>query len=217
MGRSFGTLDKLIFRLRRSKCFQSRYRYHDPIQEEKDVIVEKSSGEDGIERFAMFSEDYQYRLLLSRCWTGNAKLAKHLPFIMLNPSTASGLIDDPTIRRCMGFARALHYGGIMVVNLFTFRTPSPAELWKAEDPVGIRADDMLMSIIEGTDEMIICGGGAQKHPLVAERLHHFRNILKWPSPHAKKLRCLGVTKDGHPKHPLYIPADTRPEYYNLIS
>src|SRR5688500_18287560 len=73
----------------------------------------------------------RYRYHLERRWATHV-----LPIVMLNPSTADAEIDDPTIRRCMGFAKRDGYGGIAVCNLYALRSPSPDDLWRADDPYG---------------------------------------------------------------------------------
>ena len=95
-----------------------------------------------IRKTADISDCGAYRYRLTREWSDKPLL----PFVMLNPSDANAEIDDPTIRRCMGFARAWGYGGIVVGNLYAFRTPYPETLWKAPDPYGPLNDAALIKI-----------------------------------------------------------------------
>ena len=122
-----------------------------------------------------------------------------LPFVMLNPSTADADLDDPTIRRCVGFARREGAGGIVVANLYAFRATDPAALMKASDPYGPDNDDALKAVAAeaaATGMPIVCAwgvhGGKSNRPIVLLQSRGAR------------LLCLGKTKDGNPRHPLYV-------------
>jgi hypothetical protein len=152
-----------------------------------------------IVRAAEISPCGKYRYRLERWW-GNGPL---LPFIMLNPSTADAYIDDPTIRRCMGFARREKYDGIVVGNQYALRATNPSDLWAAVRSSGIRAalGDNWRALAEIEDEA--CRAGV---PVV----------LAWgaipPSATTTSFRraptvCLGKTAGGMPRHPLYVRAD----------
>lgn len=157
-------------------------------------------GED-MRRSAVISACGTYRYLLQRAWANEGRA---LPFIMLNPSTADAELDDPTIRRCMGFARDNGFGGIAVVNLFAFRSTSPAGLKLADDPVGPENDRYLSSLFLTARE-----AGA---PIIAAWGCHgtYRGRDKDVGSLARMLRTplytLGTTKQGHPRHPLYVSA-----------
>lgn len=124
---------------------------------------------------------------------------------MLNPSTADELGDDPTIRRCIGFARRWGYAGLIVANLFALRATDPLALFAAHDPVGDPANrDAILGAIDEA-ALILCAWGhfaaardrgQEVAALVRKRGH---------VPH-----CLGLTRQGAPRHPLYLPATTRP-------
>lgn len=92
---------------------------------------------------AIISECGKYRYSLSRIWDENKA---NVLFIMLNPSTADGDVDDPTIRRCIGFAKSWGYGGIYVGNLFAYRATDPKELLKVENPIGFENIHHLMDM-----------------------------------------------------------------------
>lgn len=141
-----------------------------------------------------------YRWYLGREWN---KWGHRILFIMLNPSTADDQIDDATIRKCIGFAQRWGFGGITVANLFAYRATDPKELKKAADPVGKANDDWLLSLSGGLSEgkTIVAAWGV--HGAFKDRDQKVAGLLK-----DKKLFCLGTTKDGHPKHPLYIPYGT---------
>lgn len=152
------------------------------------------------------SECANYRYRLWRIWDLEKPICG---WIMLNPSRADHAIDDPTIRRCMGFARRWECGGIMVVNLFALRSPHPDDLLKHADPIGPDNDVFLFTEAKCCTPMIAAWGngghlksrGARVRRILGERkiaLHH-----------------LGLTKDGSPKHPLArgnhrIPDDQEP-------
>ncbi|HFI2197515.1 TPA: DUF1643 domain-containing protein [Pseudomonas aeruginosa] len=145
---------------------------------------------------AIISECGQYRYLLTR--PGDCLADKGTAvFLMLNPSTADAALDDPTIRRCRNFASAWGCNGIAVVNLYALRATNPADLWKHDDPVGPDNDWRLRAIArEYTD--IVCAWGANAKP---ERVDAVTSIL---TAAGGRLWCLGTTKDGHPRHPLYV-------------
>lgn len=143
----------------------------------------------------------KYRYRLTRTLTGPGM---PLVFVMLNPSTADASIDDPTIRRCIGFGDRLGRSGIHVINLFAFRTPYPEELRDAqrhgEDIVGPRGDQVL-DAIPGT---VICAWGPPKWPFVRERA---RKVAERITARRLPLFCLGTSKDGSPRHPLMLRND----------
>jgi hypothetical protein len=121
---------------------------------------------------------------------------------MLNPSTADATSDDPTIRRCLGFARDWEYGGIVVHNLFGLRATNPAELKTHPDPVGRDNDRWLLGAAESR-LATVCAWGAHGH------LHNRAGIvLGLLRDRGVTPMCLGRTQAGQPRHPLYIPANT---------
>lgn len=150
-------------------------------------------------RQAVISECGRYRYGLRRQWFGVGPRAL---FIMLNPSTADAELDDPTIRRCIGFARRFGCSGVDVVNLYAWRATKPADLWTADDPVGPKNDEWLTRAFRAArllDAPVVAAWGAHARPgRVAEVLS---------LPYADRLQALGVTKAGAPRHPLYLRAD----------
>ncbi len=147
---------------------------------------------------AELSDDGMYRYSLRRTWGPGI----HAVFVMLNPSTADATQDDPTIRRCIGFAKREHCGGLLVVNLYAYRATKPADLWRAADPVGrdndfYLADAAVESNISGAP--LIAAWGALAGVARAERA---RRLL------GHRLSCLGLTKSGAPRHPLYLAANS---------
>lgn len=155
-----------------------------------------------IECDALLSECGQYRYTLTRIWDRSKPL---VVFSMLNPSTADALINDPTIVRCIGFARAWGYGGIIVVNLFAWRATDPAELTRCDDPIGPDNDAHLFAASEGRDVVAAWGASVP---------HYWRHrpgaIAAQLRDRSVRLHHLGLTKDGHPRHPLYLRGDTTP-------
>ena len=131
-------------------------------------------------------------------------------FVMLNPSTADGETDDPTIRRCVRFAKALGFDRLEVVNLFAFRATDPADLLAVSpeiDPVGYENQRHVVSVLEDAG-MIVCAWGAH-----GGHIGQDETMLGWID--AENVRdapvvALGLTKDGFPRHPLYLPADSTP-------
>ena len=122
---------------------------------------------------------------------------------MLNPSTADESSDDPTIRRCIGFARAWAYGGLEVVNLFALRATDPRELRVAADPIGGLNDAYLLDAAARATAMVIAWGA---HGVFRSRGAAALTLL---SPRARLL-ALGWTNSGEPRHPLYLRRDVEP-------
>ena len=125
---------------------------------------------------------------------------------MLNPSTGDAHRDDPTIRRCMGFARAWGCGILEVVNLFSWRATRQGELRTVSDPVGPENDRHLRAVA-ATADLVVCAWGGWGGS--RERAAAVLNLLRQTTP--GPLWCLGVTRGGQPRHPLHVPAvqDTR--------
>ena len=158
--------------------------------------------DDVIYRNAVISPCKKYRYYLTRAWEIGG--GPFIPFIMLNPSAADSFIDDPTIRRCMSFARREGAGGIAVVNLYAFRSTDPKQLLTVEDPVGPSNDFWITITVAGATERkmpIICAWGA--HDITQS----VRGILDRARNQGAKIVCLGKTKNGHPRHPLYVKND----------
>lgn len=158
-----------------------------------------------LEPSAVLSDDGIYRYLLERTWR---RSAPPLVFVMLNPSTADADHDDPTIRRCIGFAKANAAGGIRVINLFAYRSTDPGRLLLAPDPVGpdnpsITAGTLYTAAAAGST-VVAAWGSAGDLPAVANMVRRFRDLADG----LVTLHCLGTTFAGHPRHPLYVPNDT---------
>jgi hypothetical protein len=163
--------------------------------------------------YAKISDDGLYRYTLGRRWSQDLSDGAAV-FVMLNPSTADAAVDDPTIRRCIGFAKALGYGGLHVVNLYAFRATKPADLWRAADPIGPDNDEHLRETFKAAareGRAVIAAWSANAQPLRAE----FVGALARAA--GVTLQALGFTKDGAPRHPLYLRADAEPQTYPAVT
>jgi hypothetical protein len=154
---------------------------------------------------ATFSPCKKYRYTLSREWDTDTP---PVVFVMLNPSTADADKDDPTIRRCVAFAKAWGAGGIVVVNLFALRSTDPDALRTASHPVsefGMLSasanDDAILTATAG--RRIIVAWGTKGRLMGRDRA--VMRLLK-----GRAVECLRKTKDGHPEHPLYVPGTIKP-------
>lgn len=165
--------------------------------------VEVHEGLLGETAMAAFSPDRVHRYALTRTWNPELPVAA---FIMLNPSTADAFADDPTIRHCLGFARTWHCGGLLVLNLFALRATDPAALRDHPDPVG-PCNDLVVaeqfSLGGPSIGPVVAAWGA--HGTLLDRGQRMTDLLYAST--GQLPSCLGLTRDGHPRHPLYLPAD----------
>ena len=135
-----------------------------------------------------------YRYLLWREWNSSSKTVS---FIMLNPSRADASFNDPTITRCINFAKSWGYGRLEVVNLFAYRTSKPSLLKQATEPIGKDNERHIIESVERSDRIILAWGNHgmwQKQDLYILQLLGNHNHLY----------SLGITKQGCPRHPLYL-------------
>lgn len=153
----------------------------------------------GEDRGAVLSEDGQYRYNL---WRGRDEGERgRVLFVGLNPSTADAEKDDPTIRRCVRFARDWGYGGIWMANLYAYRSTDPKALLSAADPVGPDNDHWLASLAMRA-QLTVAAWGAWPGPN-PHRPAHVMDLMG-------ALHVLGLTKAQAPRHPLYMRADCTP-------
>lgn len=140
-----------------------------------------------------------YRYQLWRTWTPEKPIAL---FLMLNPSTATHLVLDPTLRRCKAYARQWGFGGFEVLNLFAWRATNPKDMKAAPDPIGPHNDNVIRA---RTREVFTSGGvivaGWGEHGKFKQRGHHVRVALIEFGIH---LHYLKLTQKGEPTHPLYL-------------
>ena len=146
---------------------------------------------------AVFSKSRHYRYSLWRTWD---KDKPKILFICLNPSTADEAHNDPTVWRCVNFARDMGYGGVVVCNIFALRATHPGELYKAEDPVGAGNDVMIKASAIRCDRVVVYAWG--NHGRLMDRGSEVVDMLG-------PAKCFGVNKTGEPKHPLYQPRDAQ--------
>ena len=150
---------------------------------------------------AIYSDCERYRYALTRTWDPSAG---RVSFIMLNPSTATEVQNDPTVERCERRARALGYGAFRVTNIFAWRDTDPKKMRAAADPVGPGNDAAILDAARWADA-VVCAWGAHGEHL--DRGNAVRDLLLGES---VRLSHLGLTKAGHPRHPLYIGYAVQP-------
>ena len=161
-----------------------------------------------VQASAVISADELYRYELRRVWDAAKPL---LCFTLLNPSTADGSVDDQTVRKCIGFARLLGFGGIVIVNLFAWRTSSPAVLSKL-----VQNEQHHASIIGPENRMHLLGAMRAAELVIAGWGVHGtlngrgRVVAQLAANAGIRLSAIGTTQDGFPRHPLYMPYDSRP-------
>ncbi len=167
---------------------------------------------DVLARGASMSEDGRYRY---RLWRQLPDPILNLPdafwsrgtvcFIMLNPSTADAEIDDPTIRRCIGFAKRWSFERLEVVNLFAYRATRPRDLWNAfshgADIVGPENDEAIATAIHSSDRVVAAWGAIPPAHLVLGRVWYISSLTP--------LMALGTTRAGDPRHPLFVRSDAK--------
>lgn len=151
-------------------------------------------------RRAYLSPCGTYRYHLLREWADGPRMT----FVMLNPSTADHEADDPTTTRCEGFARREGCGSYEVVNLCAFRATKPPDLMRADDPVGSQNDTVIKNALDLADGPIVCAWGRNAHRLG----YRVRKVKEMLDETKREATCLGLTKDGHPRHPLMLASVT---------
>lgn len=165
-------------------------------------MIRREHREGGTVSAAHYSACERYRYSLERCWNPAGRRAL---FVLLNPSTATEVRNDPTVERCERRARAWGYGAFRLCNLFAWRATDPRAMRIAADPVGDANDAMLEESAVAAD-LILCGWGRHGAHLgrgraVEARLRSAR----------LRLWHLGLTRDGQPRHPLYVGYRVEPE------
>lgn len=165
-------------------------------------MISRTHIKDDAPSTAIYSDCENYRYALTRTWDPGGR---RVMFVMLNPSKATEVQNDPTVERCERRARALGFGAFQVTNIFAWRETDPHKMRNAANPIGPNNDQM---ILEGTmwADQIIAGWGTHGAHLdrgaaVARLLHDS----------GQPIFTLGLTKHGHPKHPLYISYSQQPQ------
>jgi hypothetical protein len=150
---------------------------------------------------AVYSDCERYRYLLTRVWDSGGTKAL---FVMLNPSTATEVQNDPTVERCERRARTLGHGAFRVCNIFAWRDTDPKAMRRAADPVGPANDAAIAESCLWAD-IVVCAWGTHGGHL--GRGPEVERLMRGTG---RDLHHLGLTRDGHPKHPLYIGYETQP-------
>lgn len=164
------------------------------------TLIRRQPTETGF-REAIYSDCERYRYALTAVWD-TAK--PRLLYIMLNPSKATELNNDPTIERCERRSYLLGYGAFRVVNLFGLRETSPARLKKDARPCGPSNAKHIMEALSWTDDILAAWG---VHGMHRDQARHALADLECSG---RPILCLGTTKDGHPRHPLYVSYKVKP-------
>jgi hypothetical protein len=151
---------------------------------------------------ANFSPDRKYRWSLHRIWQPAAPL---VCYVLLNPSTADETTNDPTVSRCQTRALNDGYGGLIVVNIFAWRSTNPTALYEIADPVGADNDAAILTAARNS-RMVVCGWG--KHGALRDR---GREVLELIRSAGKMPHALRINSDGSPEHPLYLSYKLQPK------
>lgn len=167
-------------------------------------MITRSHTKDDAPSTAVYSDCERYRYSLTRVWEpGGRKVL----FVMLNPSTATEVQNDPTVERCERRARALGFGGFRVTNIFAWRDTDPRKMRAAADPVGPDNDEAIAESAAWADQVICAWGTHGAHMARGAAVEALLRKTGQPLYH------LGLTKAGHPKHPLYIAYAKQPELW----
>lgn len=163
-----------------------------------------------LEQGADLSPCSRYRWRLWRRWD---ELGDTVAFVALNPSTADGETDDPTLAKLVRYGRAWGYGALVLVNLYPWRATDPRDLWKAEDAGEDVEGDvsgiyLALDAAEDSRLVVACWGAAERAQARGDQMA--RALLDVGSVH-----CFTTTKSGAPGHPLYLPGDLTPTPWNL--
>ena len=154
---------------------------------------------------AVYSDCERYRYLLTRTWDPKGRKAL---FIMLNPSTATEVQNDPTVERCERRARTLGFGGFRVTNIFAWRATDPRDMRAAGDPIGPENDAAILQSCPWADQVICAWGTHGAHLDRGAAVEALLRATKLPLFH------LGLSKAGYPKPPLYIAYSEQPRLWD---
>lgn len=155
---------------------------------------------------ATFSDCERYRYKLWRIWDESKGICM---FLMLNPSTADDIDNDATVERCERRARQMGYGGLVVCNLFAFRSTDPAIMKGQEMPKGVSNDAAILEAAREAEIVICAWGGDGKH---MQRSNVVRDLLRGAG---IKLHYLRMGSNGEPWHPLYVPYSEKPKLWDV--
>ena len=158
------------------------------------------------ERACNFSPCRTWRYRLDIRW----KKGRCLNWLMLNPSTADEIANDPTVERCERRARQWGYGRVIVTNLFGYRATSPKRLREVDDPIGPENDEYIVEAAQEADRVVVAWGN---HGLLNGRSDAVRELL---AEHNIRLHALRIAKTGEPVHPLYVAYAVKPQRYRHV-
>ena len=167
-------------------------------------MIERTHQKGDAASLATYSDCENYRYTLTRTW---GEQGKHALFIMLNPSKATEVQNDPTVERCERRARALGFAAFTVTNIFAYRATDPRVMRAQADPTGPDNGAAILNAAK-TADTIICAWGTHGEHL--NRGPEMEAVLR---AQPKPLHHLGLSKAGHPKHPLYISYSVQPEIW----
>lgn len=155
-----------------------------------------------METNAVISDCQKYRYKLTRLWDENLP---YVHFVGLNPSTADAVINDPTITRCINFAKSWGYGGLIMTNLFAYRTPEPRILFAYNgDIIGPENDRYIQQGFAKAEKTVVAWGN---HGIYNNRSVQVVRMLP-------EVYCLKINQSGQPAHPLYLRTDARPKTFH---
>ena len=169
-------------------------------------MITRECNTSDVYRRATYSDDEQYRYALEIRWVESTSAYTPLMVIGLNPSTATEAKDDPTIRRCVGFSKSWGFGGLVMTNLFAFRSTDPKRLLTQSDPIGFENDIAYIAacLVSGPTVLAAWGSIHSRFKGRAAVVVHELELM------GMDVVCLGVTANGSPRHPLYVPKDVCP-------
>ena len=169
-------------------------------------MIKKFHQKGDVKSTALYSDCLLYRYSLTRTWNIQGQ---KIHFIMLNPSTATEVQNDPTVQRCERRARSLGFGAFCVTNIFAWRDTDPKKMRTASDPVGADNDAAIQRGCDWADIIIAAWGTHGEH---LKRGSAVKDLLAKTK---KTIFHLGLSKAGHPKHPLYISYLQQPETWAM--
>lgn len=165
-------------------------------------MLVRTHNEETLVSEAAFSDCETYRYYLRRTWD---RSLSRVCFVLCNPSTATEIVNDPTITRCIGFAKAWDCGGIDIVNIFALRSTDPAALYKARDPIGEHNDEAIKEAVARCRITMVAWSNHGKLDARGCR------VAKMIAPLSNTIWCFGLTGSNYPKHPLYLKSDSKPQ------
>lgn len=160
-----------------------------------EIVLREHRHDNGWVSSARYSPCEIYRYTLQRIWEPGQPI---VAFIGLNPSTATEVENDPTVRRCIGYALSWGYGGMRMLNAFGLRSTDPKGLKQIDDPVGPGNDLWIRKMTKDAALTVACWG---TH---AELNARHQQLVTMLNTAGCRIHCLGMTKGGFPKHPLYL-------------